>query len=130
MVRIRMSRVGRPHLPFYRINAVDARVKRDGAVIENLGWFNPVANKGEKALELKVERIKYWLSKGAQPSQTVRDFLAKQDLVNKDSWNADRLERSTAVKNAIAKKASDAAATTAAAEKKESDKKTAEAAKA
>lgn len=110
MVRIRMSRSGRPHRPFYRINAVDSRVKRDGKVIENLGWFNPVANKDEKNLEINVDRVKYWLSKGAQPSETVRDFLAKQELVDVASWKADRLERSEAVKKAIAKKAAAAAA--------------------
>lgn len=90
MVRIRMQRLGRRNRPFYRINAVDKRVRRDGKVIENLGWYDPIASDESKQLSLNHDRIKYWLSVGAQPSDTVRDFLAKANLVDVAKWEADR----------------------------------------
>jgi len=93
MVRIRMQRLGRRHRPFYRINVVDIRTRRDGKVIEQLGWFNPTPGKDEKDLELNGERAQYWLGVGAQPSDTVRDMLAKLDLLPpkmKAKWESDR----------------------------------------
>jgi small subunit ribosomal protein S16 len=95
VVKIRMSRLGRPHKPFYRINAVDSRVKRDGAVIETLGWYDPCAQKG-KQIELNGERIKYWISKGAQPSETVADLLVKNSLVDAGPVKARRDARAKA----------------------------------
>lgn len=96
MVKIRMSRLGRPHKPFYRISAVDSRVKRDGAVIEPLGWYDPCAQKG-KQLELNGERIKFWISKGAQPSETVADLLAKNNIIDAGPVKARREARAKAV---------------------------------
>lgn len=93
MVRIRMQRLGRTHRPFYRIAAAEKRVKRDGKVLENLGWYNPVEKDPEKQLKLEAERIKYWLSVGAQPSDTVMDILGKQDLLTpklKEKWESKR----------------------------------------
>lgn len=93
MVRIRMQRLGRTHRPFYRIAAAEKRVKRDGKVLENLGWYNPIEKDPEKQLKLESERIKYWLSVGAQPSDTVMDILGKQDLLTpklKEKWEAKR----------------------------------------
>ncbi|MEN0019798.1 MAG: 30S ribosomal protein S16 [Planctomycetota bacterium] len=90
MVRIRMQRLGRRNRPFYRINAIDKRRARDGKVIENLGWYNPVETDPDKQVSLKEDRIRYWLSVGAQPSDTVRDFLAKADIVDRATWEADR----------------------------------------
>ncbi len=90
MVRIRMQRLGRRNRPFYRINAIDKRTRRDGKVIENLGWYDPIAKDESKQLSLNGERIKYWLSVGAQPSDTVRDFLAKADLIDTAEWEAQR----------------------------------------
>lgn len=105
MVRIRMARSGRPHRPFYRISAVDSRVKRDGSVIEQLGWYDPMAKGSEKKLELNTDRLKYWLSVGAQPSDTVRDMLAKVSLVDAGQIQAERDERIAAKKKAAEKKA-------------------------
>jgi small subunit ribosomal protein S16 len=88
-----MQRLGRTHRPFYRIAAAEKRVKRDGKVLENLGWYNPVEKDPEKQLKLHAERIQYWLSVGAQPSDTVMDILGKQDLLTpklKDAWLAKR----------------------------------------
>lgn len=118
MVRIRMARLGRPHRPFYRINAVDSRVKRDGAVIETLGWYDPMCKDPAKVMELDAPRIKHWLSVGAQPSETVMDFLAKNNLVDAEQWKAARAKRVDAKK----KNAEKRAASTPAGEKKDEKK--------
>ena len=79
MVVLRMQRFGRAHRPFYRIGAMDKRSPRNGRVIENLGWYDPchTMGKDKPEFELKADRIRYWLSVGAQPSDTVRDLLRK-----------------------------------------------------
>lgn len=76
-VRLRLKRCGRRHMPAYRLGAVDRRSSRDGRVIEELGSFNPLIRDEEKQLLLKKERIEYWLSVGAQPSDTVRSLLKR-----------------------------------------------------
>lgn len=96
MVRIRMKRMGRRHVPFFRINAIEKTTKRDGKVLENLGWYNPIAKDESKQLELNEERVKYWLSKGAQPSDTMMDVLAKRNLVDAEAWKAVRASRAKA----------------------------------
>ncbi|TVQ57986.1 MAG: 30S ribosomal protein S16 [Phycisphaerales bacterium] len=78
MVVIRLKRMGRTHRPFYRVNAMDKRAPRNGRVIEELGWFNPLAA-DDKQIELKIDRINYWLSVGAQPSETVASLLRRVD---------------------------------------------------
>jgi small subunit ribosomal protein S16 len=93
VVRIRMQRMGRHNKPFYRINAVEKRVRRDGKVLENLGWYNPLAGDEAKQLSLNEDRLKHWLSVGAQPSDTVRDFLAKRKLIPTQEWEAERARR-------------------------------------
>ncbi|MCE2652168.1 MAG: 30S ribosomal protein S16 [Planctomycetaceae bacterium] len=103
MVKIRMKRMGRPHRPFYRINAVDSRVKRDGKVIENLGWYDPMAP--GKNYELNAERIKHWLDHGAQPSETIMDLLAKNGLVDAEKWAKRQAWRTEAKKKAAAARA-------------------------
>ena len=82
-VRLRLKRFGRRHRSFFRINATDSRAPRDGRVIEELGWYDPNAGAPEKQLSLNRERIEYWLSVGAQPSDTVRDLLKKQGIAVK-----------------------------------------------
>lgn len=90
MVRIRMQRMGRHSRPFYRISAIEKRVRRDGRVIEQLGWYDPMAADPKKQINLNEERVKYWLSVGAQPSDTVRDMLARRNLVDVAAWEAQR----------------------------------------
>lgn len=71
--------MGKKKQPFYRIVAIDSRVARDGEYLENLGTYNP---RSEPALvKLKPERARYWLSKGAQPSDTVRNILSRQGVL-------------------------------------------------
>ncbi len=78
MVKIRMKRMGRRHRPFYRINAMDTRSPRDGRVIEELGYYDPLVKEESKQIKLKADRIRYWLSQGAQTSDTVSDILRKK----------------------------------------------------
>ncbi|MEM1165021.1 MAG: 30S ribosomal protein S16 [Planctomycetota bacterium] len=92
MVRIRMSRMGRTHRPFYRINAVEKKTQRDGKVLENLGWYDPMA-KEDKQISLKTERIQHWLGKGAQPSDTCKDLFADAGLIDAEAWKAERMKR-------------------------------------
>lgn len=82
-VKIRMTRMGRRHRPFFRINVVDSRTPRDGKVLEKLGHLDPMVKDVEKQLVLNVERAQYWLSKGAVPSDAVSDILLKQGVKHK-----------------------------------------------
>ncbi len=83
-LRIRLSRGGAKKRPFYRIVAADSRKPRDGRYIERLGTYNPmVAKDHEDRLVFDDERIKYWLSVGALPSDRVARFLSDKGLVDK-----------------------------------------------
>jgi small subunit ribosomal protein S16 len=74
-VRIRLKRVGAKNAPVYRIVVADSRSPRDGKFIEELGTYQPL-RKGDN-FTLDLERAKHWLSKGAQPSETVASFIKK-----------------------------------------------------
>lgn len=69
MVRIRLMRFGAKHRPYYRIVVVDSRKKIKGAYIESLGYYAPMEG---KKLNINIERYKYWVSVGAQPTDTVK----------------------------------------------------------
>jgi small subunit ribosomal protein S16 len=79
-VKLRLKKFGRRHRSFFRLNAVDSRCPRDGRVIEELGWYDPCAKDAAKQISLNGERIKYWLSVGAQPSDTVQDLLKSNGI--------------------------------------------------
>lgn len=103
MVRIRLSRKGRRNRPFYRITAVDRRAKRDGEVIENLGWYDPLVQDWDKAVSINEERVRHWLSVGAQPSETVKDLLARRGVIDAEQRRREvqaRIERKKAAKAA------------------------------
>ena len=74
-VRIRMKRIGGKNDPVYRIVVADSRSPRDGKFIEELGTYHPL-RRGDN-FSLKLDRAQYWLSKGAQPSETVASFIKK-----------------------------------------------------
>ena len=76
-VRIRMKKMGRKHQPFYRICAIDGRAPRDGKVIEELGHYDPLVKETDARAILNAERISYWLSVGAQPSEKVAVLIKK-----------------------------------------------------
>jgi small subunit ribosomal protein S16 len=79
MLRIRLKRCGRKHAPSYRIVLAPSRARRDGRAIEELGYYNPLRNQ----LEYKKDRILIRIEQGAQPSDTVKNFLIKAGLINK-----------------------------------------------
>ncbi len=81
-VRIRLKRMGRRHRPYYRLAAVDKRKARDTKVIEELGHYDPDNPQEDQQVKLNQERIKYWLSVGAQPSETVHSLLRKDGIVS------------------------------------------------
>ncbi len=78
-VRLRLRRMGRKKLPLWTIVAADSRRARDGRYIEKLGNYNPLVK--PSAVDLNVERIHYWLSHGAQPSDTVRNLLSREGIL-------------------------------------------------
>ena len=76
MVKIRLRRMGAKKAPFYRIVVADSRSPRDGRFIEELGTYDPMAE-GEQKIKVDMERAKYWIPNGAQPTETVRGLLSK-----------------------------------------------------
>ena len=74
-VKIRMKRIGTKNTPVFRIVVADGRSPRDGRFIEELGTYQPL-KKGDN-FTLNLDRAKYWVSKGAQPSETVASFIKK-----------------------------------------------------
>ena len=80
-VKIRLKRMGSKRNPFYRMVVADSRSPRDGRFIETVGTYNPVTNPAE--ITIKEDLILDWLSKGAQPSDTVRNILSKEGVMKK-----------------------------------------------
>lgn len=77
-----MSRGGAKKRPFYKIVVADSRRPRDGKFIEKVGFFNPLLPKDKKErLSLDLERIKFWLSQGAQPSERIARFLGEANII-------------------------------------------------
>ena len=82
-VKIRMMRLGRRHRPFFRINAVDSRVPRNGRILEKLGHYDPMEKDESKQIVLDLEKVKAWLDKGAVPSESIDDMLGKLGIETK-----------------------------------------------
>jgi len=79
VVKIRLQRIGRKKLPVYRIVAADSRAPRDGRFIEALGQYAPLSN--PVRIDINAERALYWLSVGAQPTDTARSLLGKRGIM-------------------------------------------------
>ena len=79
MVKIRLTRKGAKNSPFYRVVVADGRFPRDGRFIETLGYYDP--KKHPQIVELNEERAKHWLSKGADPSGTVKSLFRLKGLL-------------------------------------------------
>lgn len=83
-MKIRLARGGSKKRPYYSIVAADSRMPRDGRFIEKLGTYSPLlAKDSEDRVKLNVERIQYWLSQGAQPTDRVARFLEAAGLAAK-----------------------------------------------
>lgn len=76
-VKIRMKKLGRTHRPFFRVCAMDQRKPRDGRVIEELGYYDPMCPETDARVQLKSDRIDYWISVGAQPSEKCATLIKK-----------------------------------------------------
>lgn len=76
-VRIRLKKMGRKARPFFRLCAVDSRAPRDGKVIEELGTYDPMVRDTDARVTLKRERVDYWMSVGAQPSEKAGVLIKK-----------------------------------------------------
>lgn len=82
-VKLRFKRLGRSNRPFYRLSAIDSRSPRDGRVIEELGYYNPIDKDVEKQFHANIERCVHWLNNGAVPSETVSSLLKKKGVEHK-----------------------------------------------
>ena len=78
MLAIRLARFGKKKQPFYRIVVLDKRKPRNGRTVDVVGTYDPLKNPA--LIQVNAERVKYWLSVGAQPSDTVRSFLTAQKI--------------------------------------------------
>jgi small subunit ribosomal protein S16 len=82
MVTIRLTRRGAKNTPFYHVVVTDSRKRQGGKSLEMVGFFNPVARKGDTKLKLDLPRIDYWLGKGAQQSDRVKQLVTTARKAN------------------------------------------------
>ena len=75
MLKIRLTRMGAKKKPFYRVVVTERRQARDGSFVEIVGHYNPGTN--PPSIELDMDRVTHWMSKGAQPSETVSSLMKK-----------------------------------------------------
>ena len=117
-MKIRLARGGSKKRPFYRVVATDSRMPRDGRFIEKLGTYNPLlAKDSEERVKLDLDRIKYWLGEGAQPTDRVARMLEAAGLLEKkESANMKKGEPGKKAKDRVEEKAAKAAAAAAPAE--------------
>ena len=78
-VKIRLTRMGKKKNPFYRVVVADERSRRDGAPIEEIGYYNPMTEPAD--IKIDAEKGAKWLANGAQPTDTVRALLKKNDII-------------------------------------------------
>ncbi len=76
MLSIRLTRMGAKKRPFYRIIVTEKRSKRDGRFVESVGYYDPCPNPAD--VKINRERVKYWIERGAQPSETVRSLINRK----------------------------------------------------
>ena len=78
-VKIRLTRMGKKKNPFYRVVVADERTRRDGAPIEEIGYYNPMTEPAE--IKIDADKAQKWLANGAQPTDTVRALLKKSEII-------------------------------------------------
>ena len=78
-VKIRLTRMGKKKNPFYRIVVADERARRDGAPIDTIGYYDPMVKDG--GVSIDADKAKTWIKNGAQPTETVRALLKKQNII-------------------------------------------------
>lgn len=109
MLRIRLSRTGKKRQPSYRVVVAEKEAKRDGRVVERIGYYNPLANPAQ--YQIDEERALHWLSVGAQPSDAVRILLEKQGTMARLAryHNGESLESLVTEFTGVAPKSAEAA---------------------
>ena len=78
-VKIRLRRMGAKKAPFYRVVVADSRYPRDGRCIEEIGYYNPLTTPAE--VKIDADKAKQWIANGAQPTETVKALLKKNDIL-------------------------------------------------
>lgn len=81
MVKIRLMRMGMKGAPSYRVVVAEAESPRDGRIIENIGWYNPLTD--PSTIKIDAERARYWLSVGAQPTESAQSLLIRSGIVSR-----------------------------------------------
>ena len=79
MLKLRLTRKGKIHAPFYRIVAIDSRAARDAEYLDCVGTYNPVKHPAE--INIDTAKVEKWLKNGAQPTETVKSLLKKQGII-------------------------------------------------
>jgi small subunit ribosomal protein S16 len=87
-----MTRLGRKNRPFFRVGVFDSRTRRDGSPVEVLGTYDPLGTQGKdgEPVKLDLERVKYWLSVGATPSEVMASILKKAGIPPRPARGAGR----------------------------------------
>ncbi len=117
MVKIRLRRVGAKKKPQYRLVVADARSPRDGAFIEIIGHYNPLTD--PETVVIAEDKARYWLERGAQPTDTAARLLAKVGIIEEPKARKEKIEAGITVKPKASKKKAKAGVT----EKSETSKK-------
>ncbi|MEK7568167.1 MAG: 30S ribosomal protein S16 [Patescibacteria group bacterium] len=78
MLAIKLKRIGKKHQPGFRVIVAEKRLKMSGRYVEDIGWLNPKS----KDFDISKERVKYWLEKGAQPTDSVYNLLVKSEVIS------------------------------------------------
>ncbi|PPR26912.1 MAG: 30S ribosomal protein S16, partial [Alphaproteobacteria bacterium MarineAlpha9_Bin1] len=130
-IKMRLSRGGSKKRPHYRIVIADSRAPRDGRFIERIGTYNPLLSKdNENRVSLDEERAKYWVSKGVEPTDRVRKFLALRNLIEDIERNNPQKAIPKVKKENVVKSTKEAKAEEKPAEEAKAEEKPAEEAKA
>lgn len=111
MLTIRLSRVGKTKQPSYRLIVSEKTKDPWGRYLENLGFYNPRAN--PPIVQFKTERIKHWIEKGAQLSDTINNLLVEHKIISGEKRKKVKISKKRAVKIAEKKKISETAAVAA-----------------
>ncbi|MBI2345213.1 30S ribosomal protein S16 [Candidatus Dependentiae bacterium] len=100
-VKIRFARIGKKHAPIYKIVAIDSRKKRDGMFLEDLGTYNP---KTKQIVQFHDDRLAYWMSVGATPTDAVARLIAIKQKVKSVAQEVVKTEKKAASKKTVSKK--------------------------